>query len=224
MIAKHEIIIADYQGVAVSFTDDGWFNATAIAAQFGKRPNDWLSLPTTQEYIAALDETLNTGESGNWIRTVRGKTGGTWLHPDLAVGFARWLDVRFAIWCDRQIRALIARKHPHFDQKRLRHEAAASYKVMSQILQLTREAQGKTSAPHHYSNEARLVNWAASGEFCSIDRDSLSARALDLLAKLEERNAVLIGTGIRYDERKQRLHDFAAEWTAQHAAQLQLAA
>lgn len=149
MPPKHEIIIADYQGFSVSFTDDGWFDATAAAAKYGKRPNDWLALPATKEYLGALDEESNTGKSGNWVRVTRGKTGGTWLHPDLAVQFARWLDVKFAIWCDRQIRSLLVGTHPHFDRLRLRHEAAASFKVMTQILQLTRESQGKTSAPHH---------------------------------------------------------------------------
>lgn len=24
---------------------------------------------------------------------------GTWAHPKLAVFFARWLDVKFAVWC-----------------------------------------------------------------------------------------------------------------------------
>ncbi|MFC0710718.1 KilA-N domain-containing protein [Azorhizophilus paspali] len=33
--------------------------------------------------------------------------GGTWLHPKLAVAFARWLNVDFAVWCDLQIDALL---------------------------------------------------------------------------------------------------------------------
>lgn len=33
--------------------------------------------------------------------------GGTWLHPKLAVVFARWLDIRFAVWCDLHIDALL---------------------------------------------------------------------------------------------------------------------
>lgn len=214
MPPKHEIIVADYQGFAVSFTDDGWFDATAAAAKYGKRPNDWLALPATKEYLAALDDDLNTGKSGNWVRVTRGKTGGTWLHPDLAVQFARWLDVRFAIWCDRQIRTLLTGAHPHFDRQRLRHEAAASFKVMTQILQITRESQGKASAPHHFINEAKLVNWAASGKFQALERDDLSGPALDLLAKLEERNAVLIGTGKTYEQRKPVLQAFAAVWIA----------
>ena len=28
---------------------------------------------------------------------------GTWGHPKLAVFFARWLDVKFGIWCDAMI-------------------------------------------------------------------------------------------------------------------------
>lgn len=33
--------------------------------------------------------------------------GGTWLHPKLAVAFARWLSVEFAVWCDLTIDSLI---------------------------------------------------------------------------------------------------------------------
>ncbi|WKN20834.1 KilA-N domain-containing protein [Azotobacter vinelandii] len=33
--------------------------------------------------------------------------GGTWLHPKLAVAFARWLDAKFAVWCDMQIDDLL---------------------------------------------------------------------------------------------------------------------
>jgi hypothetical protein len=86
----------------------------------------------------------------------RGNSGGTWLHPDLAVHFARWLDVRFSIWCDRQIRTLIAGAHAHHDRKRMRHETVATHKAMGQATHLTREADGKKTGPHHYINEVRL--------------------------------------------------------------------
>lgn len=33
--------------------------------------------------------------------------GGTWLHPKLAVVFARWLNIEFAVWCDLHIDALL---------------------------------------------------------------------------------------------------------------------
>lgn len=221
MAPKQNIIVADYQGVSVSFTDDGWFNATSIASQFSKRPVDWLRLEETKGYLDAICEALGISGSGSLIRAKR--NSGTWLHPKLAVRFAQWLDVKFAVWCDMQIDALIRGTHPIHDQKRLRHEAAASYKVMSQIVQLSREALGKTCSPHHFSNEARLVNWAASGKFQSIERDGLSAPALDLLARLEERNAVMIGMGKEYDERKAALQAFASVWIAQRSANLAIA-
>lgn len=88
------------------------------------------------------------------------------------------------------------------DRKRLRHEAAASYKVMSQVLAMSREAEGKKTAPHHFMNEARMVNQALTGEFKSLDRDQLSIEQLDALAAAEVRNAVLIATGHQYQDRK----------------------
>lgn len=221
MAPKQKLIVADYRGFSVTFTDDGWFNATAVAARFSKNPYDWLRLPATNAYLAAFERKYGKIP---YLKTKRGAGGGTWLHPKLAVRFAQWLDDDFAVWCDEQIDGLLRGTHAHFDRRRLRHEAAASFKVMCQILQLSREAQGKSSAQHHFSNEARLVNWAASGEFQSIDRDSLPAPALDLLAKLEELNAVLIGLGLAYEDRKRRLHEFAQEWTAAHVAKLPKAA
>ncbi|MBR8161324.1 KilA-N domain-containing protein [Burkholderia vietnamiensis] len=97
------VIAADYNGLAVSFTGDGWFNATAAAKHYGKRIPHWLENAETQQYMNALAEALNIRNSGYLIRTQRGRDGGTWLHPKLAVAFARWCDARFAVWCDLQI-------------------------------------------------------------------------------------------------------------------------
>jgi hypothetical protein len=96
-----KIIATDYNGTAVSFTGDGWFNATAVAARFDKRPVDWLRLPETKRYIEALAAARGISERTALIRAKR--NSGTWMHPKLAVRFAQWLDVDFAIWCDEQI-------------------------------------------------------------------------------------------------------------------------
>ena len=119
--------------------------------------------------------------------------------------------MRFAIWCDRQIRALLAGQHPHFDWKRLRHEASSSFKVMQDILAAVRTDQGKSTASHHFINEARLVNWALAGEFAKLDRETLSVHELDLLAKLELKNATLIGRGMAYADRKKILEATALD-------------
>jgi hypothetical protein len=76
---------------------------------------------------------------------------------------------------------------------------------MSEALRLVREEQGKVAAAPHYINEARLVNHALSGEFKSLDREKLTDTELDLLAKLEVRNSVLLGRNIPYADRKKLL-------------------
>lgn len=203
MAAK--IIQADFNGNAVQFNDAGWFNATAAADRFGKRVGDWVDLPSTKEYV----ERLNTRISGNLIQSKRGKNGGTWLHPKLAIVFARWLSVDFAIWCDEQIDTIIHGTPEQTDWKRVRHEAAASYKVMSAMLDMKRQLDGKTTKPYHYANEAKLVNWALVGEYAKVERDTLSDADLNLLAKLEEMNSLLIAQGASRDDRKQKLSEVA---------------
>jgi hypothetical protein len=77
------------------------------------------SVPETERYIQAFckreaekQADSNTGKSritkSRFIKAKRGNAGGTWLHPKLAVAFARWCDIDFALWCDEQIEALIS--------------------------------------------------------------------------------------------------------------------
>ncbi|RZN93732.1 KilA-N domain-containing protein [Acinetobacter johnsonii] len=215
------LIISQYNGQPLSFNENGWFNATQASKQFGKRPNDWLNLVETQDYIQALSDVMGisiTSKNGNCInliKTKRGKEdGGTWLHPKLAVPFSRWLDVRFGIWCDIQIDSLLRGSHPIFDKRRLRHQAAATYKAVSAVLQLSRQQQGKETKPHHYMNEARLINWAMTGQFTGLDRDTLSYDELDLLAELEAQDLILIGSQCNYEQRKTALNLFAQNFRA----------
>lgn len=215
------LITSQYDGQELSFNEQGWFNATQASKQFGKRPNDWLNLVETQDYIQALSDVMGisiTSKNGNCInliKTKRGKEdGGTWLHPKLAVPFSRWLDVRFGIWCDIQIDSLLRGNHPIFDKRRLRHQAAATYKAVSAVLQLSRQQQGKEIKPHHYMNEARLINWAMTGQFTGLDRDTLSYDELDLLAELEAQDLILIGSQCTYEQRKTALNLFAQNFKA----------
>jgi hypothetical protein len=103
----NNVIPFHYQGQAVRFNSEGWINATEIAKREGRRLDKWLSTQETQEYIRALGHHLNTPEKGDLISSMRGRSGGTWLHPKLAVAFARWLSADFAVWCDLHIDALL---------------------------------------------------------------------------------------------------------------------
>lgn len=101
------ILQFEFEKDLYSFNPEGWFNATEAAQRFGKEPGEWLRLPSTAQYRAGL--TRRYGKIPD-VRTSRARAdrgGGTWLHPKLAVRFAQWLDVDFAIWCDEQIDAII---------------------------------------------------------------------------------------------------------------------
>lgn len=196
-----KLIKADFNHSLITFNDVGWINATEVANQYGKRPNDWLASTETQEYISKL----NTRISGNLIETKKGKNGGTWLHPKLAIMFARWLSVDFSIWCDEQIDNIIHGKQSDIDWNMLRHASKSTNKVANEILQMVRLEQGKETEPHHYANEAKLVNWALTGEFKPINRDELTLSELNLLASLENRNSVLLGRGVDRETRKELL-------------------
>ena len=108
----------NFGNISVSFRDDGYLNATAIAAHFGKQPRDYLKTEQTQQYIAALADFLSTKTKilvkENQIVNVKngGSERGTWLHPKLAIHFARWLDPKFAVWCDEQIEQLLSGSQP----------------------------------------------------------------------------------------------------------------
>ncbi|MGL4752513.1 MAG: KilA-N domain-containing protein [Aeromonadaceae bacterium] len=209
-----KLIKADFDGRVMQFNDSGWFNATAAADAMGKRVQHWLDNKETQEYIEKLNNRnsgdLNIGKS-DIIETRKGRNGGTWIHPKLAVVFARWLSVDFAIWCDEQIDKIIHGDRDSIDWGMQRHASKSSNKVANEILQMVRNEQGKETKHFHYANEAKLVNFALTGKFESVDRDSLSSEDLDLLASLENRNSVLIGREVDRETRKEILCQMAAD-------------
>lgn len=89
---------------------------------------------------------------------------------------------------------------------------------MSAVLQEVRAEDGKETKMYHYANEARLVNWALTGEFCAIDRDTLSSKDLDLLGALEVKDIALIGRGRTYEERKAALKQYVIDWRLKHTS------
>ncbi|QEL56603.1 KilA-N domain-containing protein [Chromobacterium paludis] len=207
-----KLIQADFNGQAMQFTADGWFCATTAAARYGKRPNDWLSLPETGKYLEAL--TRKYGEIP-FFKTKRGgdtgKSGnaqGTWLHPKLAVRFAQWLDMDFAVWCDEQIDALIRGQSGPDEWAMARIEAGSRYRGMCDMLHLSRLAQGKETKRYHYSNEALLINQILTGKRIKRDRNSLSKIELRLLDLMETENTRLIALQVPSDERKIKLTAF----------------
>lgn len=105
------ILHFEFKKQLYSFNSDGWFNATEAAKKFNQKAHEWLRLPSTDRYIEALGKALGfeAGKSRSKLvstETARGRAG-TWLHPKMAVAFARWLSDDFGVWCDLQIDAII---------------------------------------------------------------------------------------------------------------------
>jgi hypothetical protein len=198
-----KIIRIDFEGDAVAFNADGWINATEAAARFGKEPAQWLRLPDAIRYLEGLERTYG---KITYVKTSRARAdrgGGTWLHPKLAVKFARWLSVDFEIWCDEKVDDLLRGNSKSWAGAR--REASIGHKAVCDAIALNCEAQGKTPQKHHFINEARLINQVITGSFAGRDRDQLTAAELEVVTLAELRDTALIGSGKAYAERKANL-------------------
>jgi hypothetical protein len=103
------LITKEHNGLAFTFRADGWFNMTKAAKHFGKRIQHFFDNDDTLDYVSEL-AALTNRNSGELTQATPGRYGGTWAHPKLAVFFARWLDVRFAVWCDAAIEDILKGK------------------------------------------------------------------------------------------------------------------
>ncbi|PKQ41128.1 DNA-binding protein [Pseudomonas sp. YY-1] len=232
------IVPFDYESQPVRFNGDGWLHATEIAARFGREPRDWLRLHETEGYMRALASHLGIPFEPNFSarkasqKVTGGKSdsrpelsscaglvavkrgapatgGGTWLHPKLAVAFARWLNVDFAVWCDLRIEDLLHGGGQNWNSAR--REASLGYRGLCDALALNCEAQGKTPQRHHFINEARLINEVITGTFAGRDRDRLTAHELEIVTLVELRDSVLIGQGLAYGDRKTNLLQYVQQ-------------
>lgn len=111
---KTAVKVFEYEGKPVSFEPTGeevMVNATEMAKPFGKRPNDWLNLPSTKEFLDEISTTRKSCSSDFQPVTTRNCSpqngGGTWMHEDVALEFARWLSPKFAVWCNARIKELL---------------------------------------------------------------------------------------------------------------------
>lgn len=98
-----------YNGNDVLFDikDDVMVNATQLAKIYGKRPNDYLSLPTTNQLINAITRKYGIAEN-QLIKTERGGIQpGTWMHRLIVVDFCQWLDIDLKLWCTEKLDELM---------------------------------------------------------------------------------------------------------------------
>lgn len=99
-----------YKGSPIAFERGAgvMINATQMAKRFedSKAPKFWLRNQSTKEFLTTLSEVRNL-TSAELLRVTYGNNGGTWMHEDVAMEFARWLSPAFAIWTNDRIKELL---------------------------------------------------------------------------------------------------------------------
>ena len=105
------IITLQYGDFPVLFQENAFINATKIAKQFNKQVRDYLTHENTVNYLESLKRYALKDQNQLVIVKKGGlsQEQGMWLHPYLAVDFARWLAADFAVWCEKQIENML---HP----------------------------------------------------------------------------------------------------------------
>ncbi|MFA9202055.1 MAG: KilA-N domain-containing protein [Candidatus Nanopelagicaceae bacterium] len=97
-----------YNGQKISQRQDGYINGTEMAKANDVRINNWTQTDDFKRYQTAISAKtgipamvlVNTSSDSRGTKT-------TWLHPDMAIKFGRWISVDFEIWCDNHIKTLM---------------------------------------------------------------------------------------------------------------------
>ncbi|MGZ8157943.1 MAG: KilA-N domain-containing protein [Methylobacter sp.] len=195
-------------------SEELYFNATDIAKQFGKRPQHFLELASTHEYIEEILKESQGHNSGfeDLVRiTQGGKYKGTWLHQELAYEFAGWLSATFRRNLHKWVDSRLREEHQR-QQHRL--ELKTGFLPLTNAIQ----AAHPDLKPYHFSNECDMINRLVTGmsakKFKQVRgienvRDGLTAAEAQLMDKLQMQNTCLIELGFSYEDRKCRLQNQA---------------
>ena len=186
-------IVYDYKGSKISFANgkNVMVNATEMAKTFGKRPAKWLELPSTKEFLAALTDVRKSDFA--LIQTDKGGIsggGGTWMHEDVALEFARWLSPAFAIWCNDRINELLkygmTATQPTLDE--MVNNPDLVIRMATQLKQ-EREEKARLEA----ENKRIIEETAPAVTFTQAVSGSASSCLIGELAKLIDQNGYPMG-------------------------------
>jgi len=194
---------------ALVSSESMYFNATEIAAQFGKLIRDFLDLKSTKEYIYKYSELFNSGSQPDleMVITKKGKYGGTWLHQEVALEFARWVSVDFRVKLDQWIKNRIKEEQ---SKSADRQDARLEWPDMTAAI----TAAHDDPKFYHYSNEADLINRVALGmtskKFkemmnCKNVRDALTGGQIKKIKKMQRLNTSMIELNMETKQRKEIL-------------------
>lgn len=90
----------------------GYVNVTKMCAQHGKSWADYKKINSSKAYIEALSLDMKIIASSLVIEIKGTPSGdaslqGTWVHPEIAIDVAAWINVEFKVWANRTLRKVI---------------------------------------------------------------------------------------------------------------------
>lgn len=90
----------------------GYVNATAMCKGAGKKFSHWMELEPSKAYLEALSLDAGIPDTQLLLKVGGRPNGdaslqGTWVHPEVAIEIARWIEPKFAVWANRVIRKVL---------------------------------------------------------------------------------------------------------------------
>jgi len=203
-------------GVTVRIDKDGRYCINDLhKAAGGNRkddPADWMRLKQTK----SLAEVIVKENTGIPVVSVGGRNGGTFACKEMVYSYAMWISAEFNL---RVIRTFDEYASGRNAQIAVRNEARLEYRPMTDAIKSERELAGKDIKPHHFSNEADLINRIALGmtaakfrahhelkKDVSI-RDYLTPEQIRCVVSLQRANTVYIEAGMVFEDRKVKLRE-----------------
>lgn len=195
------------------------------------RPASFLRTVNVQHFVQILSDAQNCAS----VVSVKGGTNqGTYAVELVAIRYAAWIDPAFEVQVYQTFQAVQRAKgdaiHAEALRRAARERARLECPAMTGALRDMRAEQGKTTAAHHYRNEADMLNRIVLGmtaadyrELHGIDaddpiRDHLTAAEIAAIEELQRFDSSLILLGMNYSERKARCIEL---FQRRHAAKIE---
>lgn len=176
--------------------------------------HEFMRRPETRSLIELLEKETTGKARILPVLTIQGRNGGTYVCKELVYAYAMWISPKFNLYVIRTFDAVAAKEKIRVSY---RDTARLEYKPMTDAIRHEREAQGKQISPHHFSNEADLINRIALGmtaakfrvhhEISKKEpiRDYLTPEQIHCVTELQRANTVFISMGWDFDQRKEVL-------------------
>lgn len=101
---------------------DMWKSAGSV---YVNRPVNWLAQESTSKLVSELEKVI---QDDHLVRTLRGRTGGTWAHFKIALAYAAYLSPKFHAWMLHVVQERIEEtQNPELGLERSRERAIKSW-------------------------------------------------------------------------------------------------